>query len=145
MLERLIRQSLLESRFQVDSAGTASYHLGRPPDSRMLAAAARRDYHLTSVAKSLTKTMAEERQLIFAMDRKNYEDILEIADGETERIRMWSDYLDESWPRDVPDPYYGGQSGFEYVLDMLEAAGPKIIAECVKLAGSDKSTSQRAF
>ncbi len=88
--------------------------------------------------------MAEERQLILAMDRKNYEDILEIADGETERIRMWSDYLDESWPRDVPDPYYGGQSGFEYVLDMLEAAGPKIIAECVRLAGSDNSKSQKA-
>ncbi len=138
VLERLIQRACLKSQFQVDSAGTASYHIGRPPDARMLAAAAKRDYQLTSVAKSLTKAMIEERQLILAMDRKNYVEIVEIADGETERIRMWSDYLDESWPREVPDPYYGGQLGFEYVLDMFEAAGPRILAECVQAAGSKR-------
>ena len=45
---------------------------------------------------------------------------------------MLSDYLDESWPRDVPDPYPGGESEFEFVLDMLETACPKILAECMQ-------------
>lgn len=138
VLERLIRREGFEPRFQVDSAGTASYHIGRPPDSRMLAIAASRGYELTSVAKSLTNVLVAERNLILAMDRNNYEDIVEIANGKTDRIRMWSDFLDESWPREVPDPYYGGQMGFEYVMDMLEAAATKILAECVQAASADK-------
>ncbi len=52
-------------------------------------------------------------------------------------VRRLSDYLDATWPRDVPDPYYGGEAGFEYVLDMLEAACPKILAECLHRAFSE--------
>lgn len=66
------------------------------------------------------------------MDRENYAEIVRIAEGNTVTIRLWSDFLDESWLRDVPDPYYGGQSGFEYVLDMLAAAAPKILAVCLQ-------------
>jgi protein-tyrosine phosphatase len=50
----------------------------------------------------------------------------EAVDG---KVRMLSDYLDADWPRDVPDPYYGGDEGFDQVLDMLEAACPKLLAE----------------
>ena len=135
VLEKLISRESLESQFTVDSAGTASHHIGRSPDSRMIAAAARRGYSLTSVAKSFAKEHGLERQIVLAMDRENYAEIVRIAEGSTVTIRLWSDYLDESWPRDVPDPYYEGQSGFEYVLDMLEAAAPKILAECMQASG----------
>lgn len=131
VLERLIRHRDLDSQFQVDSAGTASYHVGRPPDARMLASSAIRGYELRSVAKTLTKAHVADRQLILAMDRENYAEIVRISEGDICRIKMWSDYLNENWPRNVPDPYFGGTAGFEYVLDMLEAAVPRILAECV--------------
>ena len=125
----MIQNRGLESKLQVDSAGTASYHIGKSPDSRMIEAAGRRGYLLTSEAKALTKTLVAERDMIIAMDRENYTEIMRIGSGQNRNVRMLSDFLDESWPRDVPDPYYGGEAGFEYVLDMLEAAGPKILEE----------------
>ena len=135
VMESLIHHSSMETQIDVDSAGTASYHIGRLPDSRMLAAAARRGYQLNSLAKALTKTHVWDRQLVIAMDRENYAEIVRISGGEISEvghIRMLSDYLEETWPREVPDPYHGGESGFEYVLDMLEAASPKILAECMQ-------------
>ncbi len=135
VMETLIRDSSLETQMEVDSTGTASYHIGRLPDNRMLAAAARRGYKLQSLAKALTKTQVWDRQLVLAMDRENYAEIVRISGVELTQIghiRMLSDYLDETWPRDVPDPYHGGESGFEYVLDMLETACPKILAECMQ-------------
>ena len=114
----------------MDSAGTASYHIGRPPDARMVARSAIRGYELISLAKSLTKAHVAGRQLILAMDRENYAEVVRISEGGISCVKLWSDYLGESWPRDVPDPYYGGTGGFDYVLDMLEAAAPRILAEC---------------
>ena len=125
VMETLIRDSSLETQMEVDSTGTASYHIGRLPDNRMLAAAARRGYKLQSLAKALTKTQVWDRQLVLAMDRENYAEIVRISGVELTQIghiRMLSDYLDATWPRDVPDPYYSGDEGFEYVLDMLEQA-----------------------
>ena len=135
VMESLVRTNLQESQIAVDSAGTASYHIGRLPDSRMISAAEKRGYVLRSLAKGLTKTLLSERSLVVAMDRENYAEIVRISGVETEEnghIRMLSDYLEGTWPRDVPDPYYGGDEGFEYVLDMLEQACPKIFAECMQ-------------
>ena len=135
VMESLIRACSMKKQIDVDSAGTASYHIGCVPDNRMLAAAARRGYKLQSQAKAFTKTHARDRQLILAMDRENYAEIVRISGCETEQIghiRMLSDYLDETWPRDVPDPYHDNESGFEFVLDMLETACPKILAECMQ-------------
>ena len=113
----------------VDSAGTAGYHIGRAPDSRMIAAAKLRGYDLQSRAKQFERSFLRSRTLILAMDRENYRDIMLLATGAAPNVRLFSDYLDESWPRDVPDPYYGESHGFEYVLDMLEAGCPKILDE----------------
>jgi protein-tyrosine phosphatase len=113
----------------VDSAGTAGYHIGRSPDSRMIAAAQLRGYDLQSRAKQFERSFLRSRTLILAMDRENYRDIMLLATGAAPNVRLFSDYLDESWPRDVPDPYYGENHGFEYVLDMLEAGCPKILDE----------------
>lgn len=129
ILEVMIQKRGLEGKLEVDSAGTASYHIGKLPDARMIEAAARRGYSLKSKAKAFTKSMNAERDLVIAMDRENYAEILRIAGGQQGNVKMLSDFLDESWPRDVPDPYYGGDEGFEYVLDMVEAAGPQILGE----------------
>ncbi len=135
VMESIIRVRSLETQFQVDSAGTANYHIGRLPDNRMIAAASRRGYRLTSLAKELTKTHVADRQLVLAMDRDNYAEIVRISGAGTNQVgqvRMLSDFLDETWPRDVPDPYHGGESGFEFVLDMLETACPNILSKCMQ-------------
>ena len=135
VMELLVRARSLETQIEVDSAGTAGYHIGRLPDKRMISAAAKRGYCLQSLAKELTKIHIVDRQLVVAMDRDNYAEIHRISGAGSQpagHVRMLSDYLDATWPRDVPDPYYGGESGFEYVLDMLEQACPMILAECMQ-------------
>lgn len=132
VMENLIQTRGLADRFAVDSAGTAGYHIGRPPDGRMLASAKKRGYELESRAKQFEKSHIRSRTLILAMDRENLRDILAMAEGVPTHIRLFSDYLDGAWPRDVPDPYYGGEDGFEYVLDMLEAGCPRILEELLK-------------
>lgn len=130
LLDRAVTGSDAGERIRAiefDSSGTAGYHTGRPPDSRMIQAAKRRGYDLQSLAKTIEPRHILERDLVIAMDRDNYRNIMCIARGEPTNVKLLSDFLDESWPRDVPDPYYGGDAGFEYVLDMLEAAMPKII------------------
>jgi protein-tyrosine phosphatase len=127
-MQSLVDQHGHSDRFQIDSAGTASYHIGRPPDARMIAAGTRRGLQFNSVAQAFQKVHADQRNWILAMDRENLRDIMRIAGLESARhICLLSDLLDNSWPRDVPDPYYGGDDGFEYVLDMLYAACPRLL------------------
>ncbi|MFN9436408.1 MAG: hypothetical protein ACK6DC_15895, partial [Planctomycetota bacterium] len=71
--------------------------------------------------------MIRENDLVVAMDRENYREIHLISRQESRNIRLLSEFLDDSWPRDVPDPYQGPEQGFEFVLDMLESALPAIL------------------
>ena len=112
----------------VDSAGTHGYHVGEPADARMTAAAEARGYELTSRGRKVTKEDLEGRfELVLAMDSENHAILQELAGGLKTHIRMFSDYLDENWPHDVPDPYYGEDDGFDQVLDMLEEGCPVIL------------------
>ncbi len=112
---------------QVDSAGTSSFHIGEPADKRMRAAAAKRGYELTSRSRMVTRRDFTEFDLVVAMDRNNYRELSILAGSPHRKLVLLSDFLEGDWPRDVPDPYYGGDDGFEMVLDMLEAASPKIL------------------
>lgn len=112
---------------QVDSAGTSSFHIGEPADKRMRAAASKRGYDLTSRSRMVARRDFSEFDLVVAMDRNNFRELSILAGGPNRKLKLLSDFLGEEWPRDVPDPYYGGDDGFEKVLDMLEAACPKIL------------------
>ena len=114
---------------EVDSAGTHGYHVGEPPDARMRAAAEARGYELDSRARKVTKDDLQEGRfdLVLAMDAQNYAGLQELADQPNTHIRMFSDYLDDNWPNDVPDPYYGEDDGFDEVLNMLEEGCPLIL------------------
>jgi protein-tyrosine phosphatase len=128
VLQTLLAERGLADRIRVDSAGTAGYHVGKPADSRMLSAASKRGIALTSRSRQVIASDIQEFDLVLAMDRDNLRELMSLAREMTlDHIRLLSDFLDESWPRDVPDPYYGGQDGFEYVLDMLQAACPAIL------------------
>ncbi len=114
---------------EVDSAGTHDYHVGELADKRMRTAAESRGYELTSRGRQVTTAdLAPGRfDLVLAMDKENHALLMELAPGSKTHIRLFSDYLDDTWPNDVPDPYYGEQDGFDQVLDMLEAGCPIIL------------------
>jgi protein-tyrosine phosphatase len=117
-------------RVIVDSAGTASFHQGKPADARMRAAARRRGYELVGAARQLVDEDLRKFDLLLAMDRENLRGIHQLGDAPPGSVRLFSDFLGPDWPRDVPDPYYGGDAGFEYVLDMLEAGSQAVIEHC---------------
>ena len=127
MLRHLVNEQDCEDRIAIDSAGTGGYHVGARADSRMREHALRRGYDLQSRARKLSSADMEDFDLVIAMDRENFQNIERIHDQPTATLKMLSDFLADDWPHDVPDPYYGGADGFEYVLDMIEAACPKIL------------------
>ena len=127
VMQKLLDGQNLSERIQVDSAGTSSYHIGEPADRRMRTAAASRGFDLTSRARMIHRRDFADFDLIVAMDQANLQELLSYSEAQAERIRKLSDFLEPHWPRDVPDPYHGGDEGFFTVLDMLEAACPKIL------------------
>ena len=117
----------LSDAVQVDSAGTGGWHVGNMADSRMRAAANRRGYDLQSRARQVTADDIEQFDLVIAMDQSNLENLKRLAVGRADNIHMLGEYLDADNPPDVPDPYYGGEAGFDQVLDMIERACPEIL------------------
>jgi len=113
-----------ELGLEVDSAGTAGYHIGEPPDPRTRQAAARRGYDLGSLRARIVEPLDFERfDLILAMDRENLQVLQRRAPpAARERLRLFLEFAPQGGTEDVPDPYYGGANGFEEVLDLVEAA-----------------------
>jgi protein-tyrosine phosphatase len=113
----------------VDSAGTAAYHLGKAPDARSTAAAAQRGVELAHLrARQVVAADFEAFDLILAMDAQNLDDLLAIApSGCLASVRLFMDFAPDTTLAEVPDPYYGGASGFEQVLDLVEAASAGLV------------------
>ncbi len=109
-------------RVVVDSAGTIGYHANSPADARMQEHAARRGYQLLSRARQVAAADFDEFDLIIAMDRDNLTDLTSrCPPGAKGQLRLFCDFVAENAAvTDVPDPYYGGEAGFERVLDLLE-------------------------
>ena len=122
----LIEQQGLSEHFVVDSAGTGSWHVGNRADARMRAAADRRGIHLPSRARQIDVDDLSQFDLVITMDSDNLANVRSLAKeagaGATAEIRPMLSYAKTTNLRDVPDPYYGGESGFEQVLDLLEDA-----------------------
>lgn len=124
VLRTLAAREAPELPLEVDSAGTAGYHVGEPPDPRTQEAAARRGYDLTALRARVIEPADFERfDLILGMDEENLRVLRRRAPAHFhERLRLLLEFAPESGSRDVPDPYYGGPNGFEEVLDLVEAA-----------------------
>jgi protein-tyrosine phosphatase len=122
VLAKMVTEAGLTERVQIDSAGTLGMHAGNPADSRMSAAATNRGYDLTSRARQVTAADLDDFDLILVMDKDNHRNVLRLAktDPQRERVRMFCTFCEKHLEREVPDPYYGGSQGFEYVLDLLE-------------------------
>lgn len=124
LAEGILQSKVNLETVHVSSAGTAGYHIGSPPDRRSISVA--RKYQIDISAqrcRQFQKSDFEQFDLIFAMDRSNLEDILRLAENELQKGKVKlllsesNDDLDE-----VPDPYYGGSDGFEYVYHLIDEA-----------------------
>jgi protein-tyrosine phosphatase len=120
-MNHLIEQRGLQNQIVCDSAGTSAYHVGEPPDRRMNAAAVKRGITLKGRARQLQQQDFEDFDLILAMDQENYRNILALDRQGIyrDKVRLMCDFCRHHRDREVPDPYYGGAEGFNYVLDLL--------------------------
>ena len=127
----MVNQRSLEKRFFVDSAGTAGWHTGNPPDERAQQAAAKRGIDISGLrARQVTSSDLVEFDTIIAMDQDNLRALKAMApEAHQHKIRLLRRVTDAVAQRDVPDPYYGGDEGFETTLDIIEQ-------ECDLLLGS---------
>jgi protein-tyrosine phosphatase len=122
---RLVAEAGLEDEIVVDSAGTGDWHIGHPPDERATTAARGRGITLEGQARQVAADDFRSHDLVVAMDRANERDLLALApDEESRRKVVLFRSFDPEAPGDldVPDPYYGGDDGFEHVLDVVDRA-----------------------
>jgi protein-tyrosine phosphatase len=123
VMRRLIESAGLD--IEVESAGTGGWHAGEPPDERAATAAARRGVTLEGAARQVRPADFDRFDLLVAMDRGNLRELLALAPDDEAREKVRLLVADA----DVPDPYYGGDRGFENVLDMVEAACRELLDE----------------
>jgi protein-tyrosine phosphatase len=122
-MRHLVAEQGLDGEIEVDSAGTGNWHAGESADRRAAAAALRRGVQLEGVARQVTPEDFEEFDLILAMDSGHLAELRRMAPpGTSGRVRMFTG-------RDVPDPYYGGERGFDDVLDLVEAGCADLLDE----------------
>jgi protein-tyrosine phosphatase len=132
VMRRLLDDAGLADRVEVESAGTGGWHAGEPPDERATLAAGRRGVKLAGSARQVRPGDFRRFDLLIAMDRANLRELLAIAPDEEAagKVRLLREFDPaSSGDLDVPDPYYGGDRGFETVLDMVEAACRGLIDE----------------
>jgi protein-tyrosine phosphatase len=115
----------------IDSAGTGAWHVGESPDRRSAAAARQRGVILEGAARKASKKDFERFDYVLAMDADNYDNLARMAPSAAARkkLHMFRDF-DEASPEgsEVPDPYYGGDGGFEKVFDICQAASEGLLA-----------------
>lgn len=115
---------------EIDSAGTGAWHVGEPPDPRMVAAGREAGLHLDGAARQVTADDLEDHDLVLAMDAENLEDLRRLAPPGTEdRIRRFREFDPEAdGDLDVPDPYYGGEQGFHRVVEIVQRTARALVA-----------------
>jgi len=106
----------------IDSAGTHSYHVGNAPDHRMTSTLEQRGIPVTGAARQFTKDDFNNFDLILVMDAENEARVLSLAKSveDEQKVRRFTEFCTEFEQDEVPDPYYGGESGFELVASMIE-------------------------
>lgn len=131
VFRKLAADAGLDTRIHIDSAGTHAYHIGEPPDRRAQAAAERRGIRMHGQrARRVRDEDFPGFDMILAMDRLNLETLKDRADPQFHsRIALMLEFASTARGGDVPDPYYGGATGFERVLDLVEDASAGLLAE----------------
>jgi len=124
-----LRREGLEDEVFVDSAGTGPWHVGDPPDKRAQKSASLRGLDLSSQrAHRITPDDCQKFDYILTMDEENYQAVAALCRGSAV-VRPFLNFATDSPEREVPDPYYGGPNGFEYVLDLVEEASEGLLSD----------------
>ncbi|WP_414431466.1 low molecular weight protein-tyrosine-phosphatase [Alcanivorax sp. IL2] len=126
--ERVIAAGL-EEQIRIDSAGTGDWHIGRAPDPRTREAAARRGYQMDALrARQVSPQDFYEFDVVLAMDNANLADLQAMQPSDvTVTLGRFLDYSSGASVREVPDPYYGGEDGFDRVLDLIEGGADGLL------------------
>ena len=134
-----VENSDLQLNVKIDSAGTANYHSGDPPDSRAISVAASRGINLKNLrARQIRRSDFQQFDYIIAMDRHNYSDLISLAPRDHHcRIQLFLDFTDNWSEREIPDPYYGGPQGFERAFDMINDASKGLIKDIKNIFEND--------
>jgi len=128
LAEGILKQKLPENQFIVDSAGTSNYHIGELPDKRSIEVAKKNGIDITNQrGRQFIVSDFDEFDFIYAMDTSNYKNIMALArnNDDKEKVEIILNELDNELIN-VPDPYYGGESGFENVFQLLSFACDRI-------------------
>lgn len=125
-----VKEARLDLYFYIDSAGTAAYHVGEPANSKSQATANQYGVHLPSRARKFDYSDFEEFDLILAMDASNYDDLknMDIKNRFEDKLYKMRTFDPVPEDENVPDPYYGGQSGFENVYAILDRAADELLS-----------------
>lgn len=132
VFEQLAAEAGLGDQFRVESSGTTAYHVGQAADDRMRSVAASHGVQIQNRSKQLTAADLEEYDLVLAMDRSNLHEIHYIAEsaGLLEKVKLFREFDPHGGPEaEVPDPYYGGRSGFERVFEMVDRTSRRLLNE----------------
>jgi protein-tyrosine phosphatase len=124
VFRKLVVEHGLSHRIEIDSAGTHAYHVGEPPDRRARETALERGIDIGDLrARLAARGDFEVFDYVLAMDQDNYRSLSRLCPaGMQSKLRLFMDFAPDLGIRDVPDPYYGGQRGFDQVFDLVEAA-----------------------
>ena len=130
VFRHLVSEAGLEDHFEIDSAGTGSWHVGESPDRRAASVARARGIELRGSARQVTAEDLSSYDHVIAMDRDNLRELQRLARGgaATARIELLRAYDPEADDDDVPDPYYGGASGFENVFEIVSRSCRNLLA-----------------
>lgn len=123
VLRHLVAAAKRQQDFSIESAGTAAYHAGEAPDRRSAATARQRGIELAGAARGFVAEDFDRFDHVVAMDRSNLSDLMALARSDEDRaklllLRAFDPRVEDGSNADVPDPYYGGDRGFEDVLDI---------------------------
>jgi protein-tyrosine phosphatase len=135
---KALERSVCKERVSIDSAGTHSYHVGHAPDSRAVDTASDFGVDISGLrARKVNVSDFHNYDLIVAMDRSNFEDLVAIQPpGSSASLKMMMGYHPEGHPGEVPDPYYGGADGFVYMCELLDSATAGLLKDVEKRLGS---------
>ncbi len=125
LAEGILKSKLPDDKYIVDSAGTANYHVGATPDRRSIAVAKKYGINISNLkGRQFNVKDFDDFDMIYVMDESNYNNVLSLARNEHDsskvKLILNEVYSDKNF--DVPDPYYGGEQGFENVYNMLNEA-----------------------
>jgi protein-tyrosine phosphatase len=127
---RMAEDEGVRDRLDIDSAGTSGWHIGSPPDQRAQQAARKRGVELAHLrGRAVDRSDFERFDYILAMDRENHANLQALLPpGARASLHLFLDFASATSEREVPDPYYGGDKGFEHVLDLIEDASRGLLA-----------------